>query len=140
MGKDLEVTNMYYNLFLDDIRKPKDVKWIELPVVYWTVVRNYKEFVDIVKKQGLPQWVSFDHDLADEHYRPSMYNPDGHYSNYYTDGTFKEKTGYECAKWMVDYCIEKKLPFPQYCVHTKNPIGEKNIISYIENFKKHVQL
>ena len=41
---------MSYNLFLDDMRYPKDVKWIELPLVEWTIVRNYKEFGSFVEE------------------------------------------------------------------------------------------
>ena len=95
--------------------------------------------MDYTTKHGLPSFVTFDHDLADEHYRPSMYNPDRHYTNYYTDGTFKEKTGFHCAQWLVDYCLENKLAFPDYQIHTKNPVGYTNIASYIENFKRFIQ-
>jgi hypothetical protein len=125
---------MKYNLFLDDVREPKDVTWIKLPDVNWTIVKNYIEFVDTIMKNGIPEIISFDHDLAQEHYRPSMYNRDRHYNKYYTDGTFKEKTGYECAKWLVKYCMDKNLPFPVYYVHTMNPIGSENITKYIENY------
>lgn len=110
--------------------------WVELPLVSWTIVRNYDEFVRVVMANGMPNRVSFDHDLAEEHYRPSMYNPDRHYNNYYDNGTFKEKTGFHCAKWLVEYCIKKGLPFPEYFVHTMNPIGRENIVSYIESFKR----
>jgi len=90
-------------LFLDDIRNPENVTWIKLPSGHWEIVRNYTEFCDHITKNGMPTFISFDHDLADEHYRQSMYNPDKHYSNYYTDGTFKEKTGFHCAQWLIDY-------------------------------------
>jgi hypothetical protein len=126
-----------YKLFLDDERDPYKVKWVQLPLGPWTVVRTYNEFVKTITEKDLPEFVSFDHDLADEHYRPSMYNADKHYTNYYTDGTFKERTGYECAVWLVNYCIDKNLPFPQYVVHSMNPVGKENIISYIESYKKH---
>jgi hypothetical protein len=131
---------MQYSLFLDDIRLPKQVTWVDLPLVEWTIVKNYDEFAKTVTKLGLPTFVAFDHDLSAEHYRQSMYNPDGHYSNYYTDGTFKEKTGYDCAKWLVNYCDTKHLPFPEYCVHSMNPIGKSNIISLIDSYKKSLTL
>lgn len=134
-----------YNLFLDDVRDPKVCITymsskvgpdINLYLRDWLICRDYEEFVNTIKLKGLPKLISFDHDLADEHYRPSMYNEDGHYSNYYNDGTFKEKTGYDCAKWLVDYCIEKNLELPRYFVHSMNPIGSNNIIYYLENFKE----
>ena len=127
---------MHYNIFLDDVRVPKDVVWVKLPLVEWTIIRNYNDFVKYITLTGLPSFVTFDHDLADEHYRPSMYAPDGHYNNYYTDGTFKERTGYDCAKWLVNYCMEKNLKVPQYTVHSMNPVGKNNIINYIEGYKK----
>lgn len=123
-------------LFLDDERKPSDVKWVVMPLGPWDTVRNYKEFVDHISKNGLPPFVSFDHDLAVEHYRASMYNSDRHYNNYYTDGTFKEMTGYQCAKWLIEYCIEKKQKFPSYQIHTMNPIGRENIQTIIQSAKR----
>ena len=42
-------------LFLDDIRKPPDVDWF--------IVRNYNQFIDWIDKNGLPDIISFDHDL-----------------------------------------------------------------------------
>ena len=128
-----------YKLFLDDERIPGDVTWIRIPSILndpWIIVRDYGSFIEYIKKEGMPSFISFDHDLAHEHYRASMYNPDKHYSNYYTDGTFKEKTGYECAKWLIDYCIENDLQFPEYSVHSMNPIGRENIIGLIESYKK----
>ena len=134
---DEKVTPLFYKLFLDDERNPFKVTWVKghFPGP-WIVVRNYWEFTTYIKNHGLPAYVSFDHDLADEHYRKSMYDPDKHYTNYYTDGTFKEKTGYDCAKWLIDYCIFYELDFPDYQVHSMNPIGRENITSIIESFKK----
>ena len=127
---------MSYKLFLDDIRMPIDVKWMQMPLGPWIIVRSHDEFVKHITKNGLPLYLSLDHDLADEHYRPSMYNPDKHYTQYYTDGTFKEKTGYDCAKWLCDYCLDNNLNFPDYQVHSMNPVGVENIRGYIESFKK----
>lgn len=128
------------NIFLDDCRSPSDVTWQELPVICWQIIRNYDDFVKFVTENGLPEYVALDHDLAPEHYRESMYNPDKHYNNYYTDGTFKIKTGYDCAKWLCNYCQEKQLKFPKYIVHSMNPIGRTNILEYIRNWKKHCEV
>ena len=100
-----------YKCFLDDLRMPTNI----FPTTKnreWTIVRNYDEFVRAIKKHGLPFFISFDHDLADEHYRASMFNADKHYTKYYNDGTFKEKTGYHAAKWLVDYCMTTTVPSP----------------------------
>lgn len=124
-----------YNLFLDDDpeRIPHKLAWIELPLVEWTIVRNYKQFVETILQKGLPQRVSFDHDLADEHY--------AEYLSSVRDGKFsyknvKEKTGYHCCKWLIEYCLKKSLSFPEYYIHTQNPIGRANIQSLIDSYKK----
>ena len=127
-----------YHLFLDDMRVPKDVTWIELPLVHWVIVRNYSDFVRTIEHDGLPQSVTFDHDIADEHYKEYVAAHDEKNIN---KGKFqydkmKEKTGYECAKFMVNYCVDKGLPIPVYYVHTLNPIGYENIISILESARK----
>lgn len=125
---------MNYNLFLDDERIPSNVKWVKIPLVEWTIVRNYKQFVDTITAKGLPQNISFDHDLADEHYVQSLASNKNktHDFNY---GTITEKTGYDCAKWLVEYCREKDLDIPSYTVHSMSVVGKKNIIGYLENYK-----
>lgn len=129
-------------LWLDDCRDPfdKNVDWLVFsPIgknvdVHW--VTNYMEFIDWIMINGLPDAICFDHDLADEHYRPSMYNPDGHYSLYYTDGTFKEKTGYDCAKWLIDFCDVNNLELPKYNIQSANPVGKQNIDMLLKNYLK----
>ena len=44
---------MSYKLFLDDVRYPSDVKWVEMPNGPWVTVRNYSDFVKYMKKQGI---------------------------------------------------------------------------------------
>jgi hypothetical protein len=153
---------MPYRLYLDDVRNPTNTFPTTLNSE-WVIVRSYKEFVKaiedkglpfmisfdhdladehyrhfvkVIEDKGLPFMISFDHDLADEHYRPSMYDKDKHYTQYYNDGTFKEMTGYHCAVFLVTYCIDNNLDFPKYNVHSMNPVGKSNIISYIESFIK----
>jgi hypothetical protein len=131
-----------YSLFLDDMRNPEDVKWIELPLINWVVVRNYDQFVETITRYGLPLRVSFDHDLADEHYREYTA---AHDKKMITCGTirydqFAEKTGYDCAKWMAQYCVDNNLPIPSYYLHTMNGIGAKNIFSILESARKVLNL
>ena len=64
--------NKPYYLFLDDERYPKQVTWVNLPLVDWVIVRNYNEFVKKIEEDGMPVFISFDHDLADEHYNEAM--------------------------------------------------------------------
>lgn len=130
---------MEYNLFLDDFRHPYDcVPYMSNREIYakwkWEIVRNYDEFVEYITKNGLPTHVSFDHDLADEHYDDSMYGGQADYDRMYQE--FKEKTGLDCAKWLVDYCMDNNQKLPEYSVHSMNPAGGKNILEYLNNFKK----
>ena len=123
------ITN--YNLFLDDVRLPNQVTWVDIPSdQHYTVVRNYQEFVDLVTLRGVPKFVTYDHDLSDTHYGHGLRGEDIPYDQY------TEKTGYDCAKWLVNYCMEKGIKHPSYTVHSMNPVGAKNIISYVESYNK----
>jgi hypothetical protein len=118
-----------YKLFLDDIRDPNQVTWVKLPEEPWVIVRNYEEFVIHITSFGLPSFIAFDHDLGKEHYivgKPK-YNE------------YKEKTGYDCAKWLIEYCMNNNKMFPEYVVHSMNPIGATNIRSIVENFKNTIK-
>ena len=122
-----------YNLFLDDNRIPTHVTWVEIPKdQHYSVVRNYKEFVDLVTLKGLPKFVTYDHDLNDVHYGHGLKGDDIPYDSY------TEKTGYDCAKWLVDYCVKRGVKHPPYMVHSMNPIGKQNIISYVESYNKSI--
>jgi hypothetical protein len=127
-----------YNVFLDDYRNPSDVTWVTLPSVNWMIIRSYDAFVDIITKKGrLPEFVAYDHDLADSHYNVfHSIDENGRLTIDYDK--FNEKTGYDCAKWLVDYCMEKGIKHPPYTVHSMNPVGAKNIISYVESYNKTV--
>ena len=122
---------MKYNLFLDDFRTPQDAFYYTKKSFFnlkdWVIVRSYDVFVSYIKEYGLPEFISFDHDLMDSHYDYQTVN---------VDYSVLEKTGYHCVKWLVDYCIDNNLTFPEYYVHSMNVEGKKNIISYIENYKK----
>ena len=87
----------------------------------WTIVRKYDEFVKHIEQNGLPEEISFDHDLAEIH---SELNPQ------------HEKTGYDCAKWLCEYCWTNGLPIPDWNVHSANPVGRDNIVSILTSFKK----
>ncbi len=138
----LHLINMSnYSLFLDDIRHPLEVRWVDLPPVQWIIVKSYKEFVSTVEKDGIPIRVTFDHDLADEHYPqgvgihvndPRIKDIKLPYDSY------NEKTGYHCCKWLIEYCLDKNLPFPEYYIHTMNPVGLLNIQSLVDSYYKSI--
>lgn len=132
-----------YNLFLDDVRIPQDVLEYSNNNAYriesWVVVRSYDEFVDYILKNGMPNLVSFDHDLADQYHRPSMYDSDGQYVKFHLMDEYREKTGYDCAKWLVERCMDNEVKLPKYLVHSMNPVGNKNIQSILDNYSKFEQ-
>ena len=51
-----------YNLFLDDIRNPKEVYEYTFRYLYlekeWKVVKNYDEFVETIQVNGIPNIIS----------------------------------------------------------------------------------
>lgn len=130
------------NLFLDDVRQPEMAfDYTNNPIytnLQWDIVRNYDEFVSYIETNGLPNLISFDHDLADEHYTPAIHWNDYNKSKEYQESQqYKEKTGMECAKWLVDYCIDKKEKLPIFLCHSQNPVGADNIMGYLNNFLKY---
>lgn len=98
-------------LFLDDLRKAPDSTW--------EVVRSYKAFVEYIEKNGVPDIISFDHDLSFEHYPFGEEYPTADIPY----GKYVERTGYDCAKWLID---RGTLP-KKYFVHSMNPVGKQNI-------------
>ena len=127
---------MKYYLFLDDERKIYDVKWAQLPYddTEWLYAKSYGQFVDIVMDLGLPEFVSFDHDLADYHYKvSSMENEHSEYGDF-TNRQFNygpEKTGLDAAKWLIEYSKSTGHDLPQCYTHSANPIGCCHIMGYI---------
>lgn len=59
--------HIFAELFLDDIRTPNAV-YSSPYDGGWTIVRGYEEFVNAIQKYGVPDIISFDHDLEIEHY------------------------------------------------------------------------
>jgi len=114
-------------LYLDDYR---------MPPTGWTGVKSYDEFVDFIEKNGLPDIISFDHDLAEEHY-PWSPETEPTFSKGFIDyAAYHEKTGYDCAQWLINYCHRNKQKLPQWKVHSANDIGAENI----ENLLREHQL
>lgn len=116
---------MSYHIFLDDIRDPDWVTWVRLPTTSWMVVRSYAEFVKMVETAGVPVFVSFDHDLAAEHYTPETKESD-----------YIEKTGADCARWLVNRCLDEGVTIPDWAVHSMNPSGRDNIESIMDSGRR----
>lgn len=114
-------------IFLDDERSPTQCvdymrrmigKHSSLYLEDWTVVKSYLEFVRVVKKNiGKITYVSFDHDLGDGYNKLSA---DEYFHH-------EEKTGCDCATYMIELYREKDLELPIVMVHSLNPIGRMRI-------------
>jgi hypothetical protein len=129
-------------LWLDDLRNPfldlegKVPK--EIGTIEW--VLNYEQFVQWIQKFGLPTVISFDHDLADEHYTPEEYWYSYEVSEAYQQKqVYQEKTGMDCAKWLVNYCMDNNYKLPKFYVHSANPVGATNISSLLNNYIKNCE-
>ena len=126
------------NIFLDDIRSPDQCHYMHNASVYrtteWKIVRNYDEFVGLIEsefKKGIwPKTISFDHDLGHSHYGIPVTKET--YDSVYLG--LEEKTGLDCAKFLVNFCLEHSLELPHCMVHSMNTVGTENIISLLQNF------
>ena len=133
---------MKQKIYLDDVRTPVNPEWV--------VVRSYDEFVEKVRELGFEniEVISLDHDLGDTAMSEYFNNVSPNYTLDYSN--IEEKTGMDCAKWLVDYyydnynfaedLISRKskkilgITFPKVYTHSANPIGSANIMGYINNF------
>lgn len=108
-------------LFLDDVRKPKDIYSEDNG--HWLLCSSVKELKfqlgsiisDLINTDGEaygnyhscpPIWISFDHDLGEN-----------------------EETGYDLAKWLEERHYSEVQPHLNiiYSIHSANPVGRKNI-------------
>ena len=109
-------------LFLDDVRDPFDPKYANLIAPYssenaniiW--VENYNQFVEFINSRdplSLKDYlICFDNDLGEG------------------------KEGYDCAKYLVNICLDNKIDLPSFRVHSQNPVAKENIISLFVNYKR----
>lgn len=97
-------------LYLDDERTPTT----PMP---WNIVRCFDDAVAFVQANGIPDYISFDHDINSE-----------------------PNTGYTFAKWLVEQDMNETHLFPlgfEYNVHSANPVGRDNIVGYLEDYRRH---
>lgn len=128
-------------LWLDDVRNPHEDNWLvfspivleDISEVIW--VKSYTEFVNWIKFNGLPDAICFDHDLGmDVALNARAKGMSKRESRKLKQ---KEMTGMDCAKWLVDYCIDNKLTLPLYNIQSANPVGKENIDGLLKGFIKH---
>lgn len=105
-------------LFIDDERDPIQAlqpllsNGNPLYLEKWDVARNYDQFVKFIELNGIPDVISFDNDLGEEF------------------------EGYDCAKFLVNYCIEKDLNLPTWMVHSGNSVARENINTILNRYNK----
>lgn len=128
-------------LWLDDMRNPLEDDWLEQYApqfsdkegVVW--VKNYDDFVNYIKENGMPYMIAFDHDLgedvAKEKVKKGMSKRQARIQKKET------MSGFECAKWLVDYCIDNTIELPQWTVQSVNPVGKDNINGLLNNYRNH---
>ena len=104
-------------LWIDDVRNPLENDWLVFsPIgkdvdVVW--VKSYDEFVDyLTRADRLPDAICFDHDLGDG------------------------KSGYDCAKYLVGFCMDRGLKLPVWNCQSANPVGRENIDGLLNNYLK----
>lgn len=104
-----------YSLFLDDERFPPEF----CPKGQWVTARTTMEACMIVKERGMPEFISFDHDLGES-------IPSGH----------------DFTIWLVESHLDGDLTIPanfRFYVHSQNPVGKANIEGLLNQFLEHIR-
>lgn len=78
----------------------------------WIICRSTHEALDTIRDKGIPDFMSLDHDLGGD------------------------DTTMVFLKRLVDEIWDGQSIPPKYQVHSANPIGTQNIISYMESWVK----
>jgi hypothetical protein len=132
---EIQINNKPTLLWLDDVRSPFASDWLmqfapefdeQRENVVW--VKTYKEFCNYITDNEMPELICFDHDLADRYY-------DNQTQSEHT--IWHEKTGYDCAHWLVNYCIDNDVDLPQWKIQSANEVGKENIDKLLKNYLKH---
>ena len=104
-----------YDIFLDDERFPAYES--DVPVV---VCRNVRRFQQVIRRDGFPRQIHFDHDLGEG------------------------PNGVDAVKWLIeytlDYCIFFEPPVMEFYIHSQNPVGAYNIHQLLDNFTRHLEV
>lgn len=107
-------------IWLDDLRLP--------PTPDWLWCKSHWDLQSAVEKYGLPELISFDHDLG-RHARYIEQPFGGKWMNN------ESKNGFACAKWLVHYCMDNHKKLPDWEVHSANPVGAENIRGILKNYQ-----
>lgn len=125
-------------LWLDDVRDPMENDWLVFsPIgkqvdVWW--VTNYDEFTNWITEFGLPDGICFDHDLGGDVQAIKIYN--GMSKRQARRERRGTPTGHDCAKWLVEYCMDNNKKLPPWGIQSANPVGKENIDRLLTNFNE----
>lgn len=123
-------------LFLDDLRNPNTGNFIPEGYSFTNIVwvRNYDRFCKWITDNGIPEAVSFDHDLGTDVQLERMATGISKtQAKKLKRGT---KNGMDCAKFLVNYCMGKDAGLPLYFSHSQNSWGKANILGLLDSYTK----
>ena len=134
------------NIFLDDCRFPDEAncsftftRLSELSGIDnedWIIVRSVEEFKQALELHGMPDNVSFDHDLdygkenvhIKEYFRACEQNrPLNRY--------VLKNTGLEAAQALIEFCKKNGLTLPKYFIHSANHLGADDILNELKQYE-----
>jgi hypothetical protein len=98
---------MLRRMYLDDERLPKTLH-------DWIVVRSVAEARKLIRQNGMPDYISFDHDLGADC-----------------------ENGFDLAKWIVGMDLDGEIRLPagfDYNIHSANPVGTANIRGLLDPY------
>ncbi len=104
------------------IRMPYETVW----------VKSFLEFTKWITKNGLPDGICFDHDLGEDVAKEKVSSDMNKKKAREEKGV--AKSGMDCAKWIVEYCLDNNLKLPPYNIQSSNPAGKANIDSFLYSF------
>lgn len=138
-------------IWLDDVRNPYEGDWLvnwapknDYTEIVW--LKSYRQFTEWISEHGLPYCICFDHDLGHEYYWEETHPPkedgtpaDAHLIKY-DEWQGEEKTGYHCAKWLVEYIMDNGGKLPFWSIQSSNTQGRDNIEFFLKNAAKHLDI
>lgn len=120
-----------YCLYLDDCRTPMTPGIaFNGSIEPWIVCRNYSEFCETIRNNGIPMAVSFDHDLAEEH-MAMYFHMKEHGITEIDYGKFSTPTGLDCCVELFDQCVEFDVWPSLINIHSHNKYGRKVMFDYL---------
>lgn len=106
-------------IFIDDMRDIRN--YVDCANNNAYQAKSYDDFINkleyVFEGYGKVDEIWFDHDLGED-----------------------SKSGYDCAKYLVNFCIEHEMKLPEWHIQSSNPAGRQNIDSYLKSYLKSIEL